>query len=155
MVINHGSEGANCKPHPQPDRLAFHKKIHVAVAVLGKRARAEKHDDADHQHPQDSEEQKISALPMHLGVAGKCGRGLCAPTSHATNVGAQRPLPHWTPFHLYSDFFGFVCFAAGMTSFCPIFNLCASSILFAASNRSDVILNLRAIETGVSPFATT
>ena len=56
MVIDDRGHRADSEPHAQPDCLAFHEKIHVAVAVLRERARAEQHDDADDQHPQDSEE---------------------------------------------------------------------------------------------------
>src|SRR2546430_5801980 len=69
MIIDNSGDGADHESHAQPDRLAFHEKIHVAMAVLRERARAEKHDDADDQHPQDSQEQKVSALAVHLGVA--------------------------------------------------------------------------------------
>ena len=50
---------------PEPERLAFDEKINVAVTVARECAGAEKHDDADDQHRQHSEKQKISALAMH------------------------------------------------------------------------------------------
>src|SRR5947207_1978751 len=68
MVIDHGPRRANDEPDAEPDRLAFYKEIHVAVAVLRERACAEMYDDADHEHPQHSEEQEVSTLAMHLDI---------------------------------------------------------------------------------------
>src|SRR5438477_2140582 len=65
MVVDDGGRRANDESNADPDRLAFHEEIHVAVAVLRERARAEKHDDADDQHPQHSEKQEVSTLAMH------------------------------------------------------------------------------------------
>jgi hypothetical protein len=65
MVIDDGTNRADDKSHTQPDRLALDEKIHVAMAVFRKSARAGKHDDADGEHPQNSQAQKISALAMH------------------------------------------------------------------------------------------
>src|SRR5256885_1731042 len=73
MVIDDRPDRADYEPDAEPDDLPFDEKIHVAVAVLRERARAEKHDDADDQHPQNGEEHEVSALAMHLvvAVAGK------------------------------------------------------------------------------------
>jgi hypothetical protein len=56
MVIHQGRSRAKKKPETQPNALALDKKIDIAVAVTGKRARTEEHDDADNQHAQDSNE---------------------------------------------------------------------------------------------------
>ena len=71
------------------------------MAVVGKRTRAEKHDNADDQQSQDSQEKNVGTFTIH-------------------GLRMERVKTHWC------EFFVFVAF--GIESFCPIFNLRGSSM---------------------------
>src|SRR5205085_9719105 len=120
MVIDHRRHRADDETDAEPDRLAFHEEIHVAMAVLRERARAEKHDDADDQHPQHSQEQEVSALAMHLGVvAAVPSRRRRFPARGDTRLYIS--LCHYSDFLVFFFSFGALfSFGAGITSFCPI-----------------------------------
>jgi len=49
------------------------------MTVARKRARAEKHDDTDHQQPQHSQKEDVSALTVHNQLGGENRRSLRRP----------------------------------------------------------------------------
>ena len=52
MVIDQCRRNQNRQADPEPERLAFDKKINIAVGIARKRAGAEKHDHPDDEHRQ-------------------------------------------------------------------------------------------------------
>src|ERR1700674_491129 len=87
MIIEERAHGADRESHAQPDGLALDEKINVAVAIAGERARAEKHHDPDDEHAENSQEQKVRALAMHLScVAEAVALAQTAAASKATSL---------------------------------------------------------------------
>ena len=78
MIIDQRGKDADHESNPEPNRLPFDEKINVSMAVTRKRARAEKHDDADDEQSQHGEKKDIGALTMH-----KSGR---APLLHCIEL---------------------------------------------------------------------
>src|SRR4051812_11350920 len=133
MVIDDRRRRADDEADAEPGRLAFHEKIHVAMAVLRERACAEKHDNPDDEHPQDSEEQEVSTLAMHSGFTSKslssraksrdpARTSLDAPRGPSTSLG-MTAFYHSDFFDFFFSFGAIFSFGAGITSFWPIFNL--------------------------------
>ena len=56
MVVDQRNEDADHQSNPEPNRLPLDEKINVSMAIERKGARAEKHDDADNEQPQHSQE---------------------------------------------------------------------------------------------------
>jgi hypothetical protein len=88
MVVDKGCHGADNEANAEPDHLSLYEKIDVTVTVARERTRAEKHDDADDQHAENCQEQKIGTLAMHL-----YGGGGTAPTGKNVAQVARRARP--------------------------------------------------------------
>jgi len=65
MIVNQRRSDARRQSDPKPDGLPFDEKINVTVRIPGKGAGAEKHHDADDQHSEHSQKEKMCAFSMH------------------------------------------------------------------------------------------
>jgi hypothetical protein len=102
VIVDQRSKRACDQPNSEPNRLSFYEEINVSMAVVGKRTRAEKHDNADDQQSQDSQEKNVGTFCDTWFTYGAALR----------LTGAN---------FLFS-------LAFGIESFCPIFNLRGSSM---------------------------
>src|SRR2546422_652923 len=65
MVVDERGGRANRQSNSEPKTLPLNKKINVAMTITRKSAGAKKHDDADDEHAQNSDEQDVSAFSVH------------------------------------------------------------------------------------------
>src|SRR5262245_8999951 len=75
MVVDQSRRSTYDEPKTEPNCLSLHKKINVTMTVAGESTRAKEHDDANDQHAQNGQEQKIGTLAMHLSIYSRGGGG--------------------------------------------------------------------------------